>query len=92
MAEEEILLQKAHNFDLESLEPNMVVAEVFAATHPHSNDKVRKDVRRLVEQAPEIPHRYVFFSCPEFKTLSRQSAFERDGVQVWSLPAEQVTA
>jgi hypothetical protein len=78
-------------FDLESLEPNMVVAEVFAATHPHSNDKVRKDVRRLVEQAPEIPHRYVFFSCPEFKTLSRQSAFERDGVQVWSLPADQVT-
>lgn len=79
-------------FDLESLEPKMVVAEVFAATHPNSNDKVRKDVRRLVEQAPEIPHRYVFFSCPEFKTLGRQAAFERDGVQVWSLPADRVMA
>jgi hypothetical protein len=70
----------------------MVVAEVFAATHPNSNDKVRKDVRRLVEQASEIPHRYVFFSCPEFKTLGRQAAFERDGVQVWSLPADRVMA
>jgi len=79
-------------FDLESLKQPLVVAEVFAATHPHSNDKVRKDVTRLVEQAPGIPHRYVFFSCPKFKTLSRQNAFERNGVQVWSLPADQVMA
>ncbi len=77
-------------FDLESLDSKLLVAEVFAATHPHSNDKVRKDVTRLVEQAAGIPHRYVFFSCPEFKTLSRQSAFERDGVEVWSLPADHL--
>lgn len=77
-------------FDLESLEPNRVAGEVFAATHPNSNDKVRKDVTRLVEQAAEVQHRYVFFICPEFKTLSRQSVFERDGVEVWSLPADQL--
>lgn len=77
-------------FDIESLEPGLVVAEVFAATHPHSNDKVRKDVNRLVEQAPGVPYRYVFFSCPEFKTLSRQAAFERDGIEVWSLPGERL--
>ena len=77
-------------FDLESLDSRVVVAEVFAATHPNSNDKVRKDVTRLIEQAPGVAHRYVFFSCPEFKTLSRQHAFERDGIEVWSLPADQL--
>jgi hypothetical protein len=77
-------------FDIESLSPRLVAAEVFAATHPNSNDKVRKDVKRLVEQASDVAHRYVFFSCPEFKTLSRQPAFEREGVEVWSLPTAQL--
>lgn len=35
---------------------------------------------------------YVFFCCPDFKTLSRQVAFVRDGVQVWGLPTDQVKA
>lgn len=76
--------------DLESVAPGMVAAEIFAATHPNSNDKVRKDVARLIDQAPHHAHRYVFFSCPEFKTLDRQSAFEREGVEVWSLPTDQL--
>ncbi len=77
-------------FDVESREPGLVAAEVFAATHPNSNDKVRKDVSRLAEKAADVPHRYVFFSCPEFKDLSRQHAFERDGIEVWSLPTSHL--
>lgn len=73
-------------FDIESVSPRLLAAEVFSATHPSSNDKVRRDVTRLVEQASDVVHRYVFFSCPEFRTLSRQPAFEREGIQVWSLP------
>ena len=48
--------------DIESVEPNLVAAEVFAATHPGSNQKLRKDIARLASDTAR--HRYVFFSAP----------------------------
>ncbi len=74
-------------FDLESRTPGLLAAEAFAATHPGSNDKLRKDIRRLKEKADGTPHRYVFFSCPKF-AAGRQTQLEGDaGIEVWSLPA-----
>ena len=74
--------------DLESLEPSMIAAEAFAATHVRSNDKLRKDIARLVEKAPDVKHRYVFFCCPGF-AAGRQFQLETvPAIEVWSLPLE----
>jgi len=48
--------------DIESIEPNLVAAEVFSATHPGSNRKLAKDMARLA--ADSARHRYVFFAAP----------------------------
>ena len=59
--------------DIESIEPNLVAAEVFSATHPGSNDKLRKDIDRL---APDpARHRYVFFAAPDYAS-GRQAHLE----------------
>jgi hypothetical protein len=59
--------------DIESVEPNLVAAEVFSATHPSSNDKLRKDIQRLASDG--ALHRYVFFAAPNF-TRGRQAHLE----------------
>ena len=83
-----INLGTAAGFDLESVAPDVVAAEAFAATHPRSNDKLRKDIQRLAEQAPSVQHRYVFFSCPGF-TGGRQPQLESvPSILIWSLPTE----
>lgn len=77
-------------FDLESQKPGFLAAEAFAATHPGSNDKLRKDVRRLQEKADGTKHRYVFFSCPKFQ-FGRQTQLESAaGIEVWSFPADHL--
>jgi len=48
--------------DLESKEFGGIAAEVFAATKPNSNDKLRKDIKKV--QGTEAQHKYVFFNCP----------------------------
>lgn len=76
-------------FDLESVENDFMAAEVFAATHPRSNDKLRKDVARLA-LVPDVLHRYVFFSCPGY-TQGRQTKLETvSGIELWSLPADHL--
>jgi hypothetical protein len=50
--------------DIESVRLNHVAAEVFSATRPTSNQKLRKDVARLTADA--ALHRYVFFASPGF--------------------------
>ena len=68
--------------DIMSVVPGLVGAETFAATHPRSNDKINKDLRKLA--LANETHRYVFMMCPGL-TAGRQPAFERDGVQVWAV-------
>ena len=43
-------------------EDGSIAAEVFAATNPDSNDKLRKDVAKV--RAVEAVHRYVFYLSP----------------------------
>lgn len=86
-----INLGTSSGFDLESQIPGLVAAEVFTATHPGSNNKLRKDLDRLAEKASSYQHRYVFFSCPQFAT-ARQPQLERgDGTQVWSFSVDQLS-
>jgi hypothetical protein len=48
--------------DIESRD-GALVAEVFAATHPGSNGKLRKDLRKL-RACGTAGIRYLFYSCP----------------------------
>jgi hypothetical protein len=59
--------------DIESVEPNLVAAEVFSATHPGSNQKLKKDIKCLA--AVPAQHRYVFFAAPKHSS-GRQTALE----------------
>jgi len=47
--------------DIASLD-GAIAAEVFAATHPDSNDKLRKDIQKVRTTAAS--HRYVFYLSP----------------------------
>ncbi len=59
--------------DIESVEPDLVAAEVFSATHPGSNQKLKKDIARLTSDPAR--HRYVFFAAPKY-ACGRQSHLE----------------
>lgn len=85
-----ISLGTAAGFDLESRVPGFLAAEAFAATHPGSNDKLRKDLDRLATKASNFRHRYVFFSSPKFPS-GRHTQLEIDnGIEVWSLSADSL--
>lgn len=57
-----IHLGTAAGADIESTDRS-IVAEVFAATHPGSNQKLMKDLRKL-RACTSAAHRYLFYSCP----------------------------
>lgn len=67
-------LGTAPGSDIESLDGS-VAGEVFAATHPGSNGKLKKDIAKVAAVA--AIHRYVFFHCPGDYTTD-----VRDGVRV----------
>jgi len=59
--------------DIESVVPDLVAAEVFSATHPASNQKLKKDLARL--SGDPARHRYVFFAAPGY-VAGRQERLE----------------
>ncbi len=61
--------------DIESIAQNLVAAEVFSATRPTSNQKLKKDIARLKDD-PAL-HRYVFFAAPDY-TAGRHAELEID--------------
>jgi hypothetical protein len=66
--------------DIQSVEPDLVAAEVFCATHPGSNQKLKKDIARL--KAETALHRYVFFAAPHYRP-GRQADLETEvGIEV----------
>ncbi len=66
--------------DIKSVEPDLVAAEVFSATHPGSNQKLRKDIARLTSDPAR--HRYVFFAAPKY-AIGRQAHLETvPGIEV----------
>lgn len=78
-----VLAPGAHasqRLDVMSVVPDLVGAETFAASHPDSNRKLRRDLERL--SADRSQHRYAFFYSPGF-TPGRQTKLERSpGVEV----------
>ena len=69
--------------DIESVTPGLVAAEVFSATHPNSNQKLRKEIARLADDPAQ--YRYVFFASPTYK-VGRHEQLEKPGtgVQVYA--------
>lgn len=74
-------LGTAPGSDIES-ECGELAAEVFAAVAPTSNQKLKKDINKVLETDATL--KFVFFTCPNFE-LGRQTKLEREGVIVWAL-------
>ena len=74
-------LGTASGSDIES-ECGRLAAEVFAAVTPTSNQKLKKDINKVLETNTKL--KFVFFICPNFE-LGRQPQLERDNVIVWAL-------
>ena len=66
--------------DIESVEPDLVAAEVFSATRPGSNQKLRKDIARLASDPAR--YRYVFFAAPKYATGRQPRLETAPGVEV----------
>jgi hypothetical protein len=66
--------------DIMSVEPDLVGAETFAATHPDSNRKLLKDLKKL--RSARAKFRYAFFYSPGFAP-GRLERLEREtGIEV----------
>lgn len=74
-------LGTASGSDIES-ECGGLTAEVFASVTPTNNQKLKKDIDKVLQTNANL--KFVFFICPNFE-LGRQPQFERDDVIVWAL-------
>jgi hypothetical protein len=84
----ELNLTSQSGFDIESIEPDFLAAEVFCLSHPKMNNKVAQDIRHLSQSASGVRHRYVFFSSPNFAYGRCQDLEGSSGIEVWSFPPE----
>jgi len=66
--------------DIESVVPDLVAAEVFSATRPDSNQKLKKDLLRL--GADPAQYRYVFFAAPGYAAGRHQKLETSQNIQV----------
>ncbi len=71
--------------DIESVIPNLVAAEVFAAVHPSNNRKLTKDLQKLVRECPDAQARYVFFMAPGFRHERQHKLETVEGIEVWGI-------
>ena len=74
-------LGTASGSDIES-ECGELAGEIFAAVAPTSNQKLKKDINKVLATNARL--KFVFFMCPNFE-LGRQPKLERDGVIIWAL-------
>jgi hypothetical protein len=66
---------------IESVVPGLVAAQVFSATSPASDRKLKKDTARLA--ADPAGHRYVFFAAPGFAPGRHELLETLPGIQVY---------
>jgi hypothetical protein len=78
-----LALSTSSGTDIASVVPNLVAAEVFAATSPTSNQKLKKDVDRLV--SVRAAHRYVFFAAPGFPAGRQKCLETTPDIQVYAV-------
>lgn len=70
----------SQRLDIMSIEPDLVGGEAFAATHPQSNRKLDKDLKRLAGDPSR--HRYAFFYSPEYAPGRHPKLEKVEGVEV----------
>lgn len=68
--------------DIESRSCGGIAAEVFSATSPSSNNKLNKDIKKVI--ATGANHKYVFFSCQNIEAGLYKPKSNKN-VMVWSL-------
>jgi hypothetical protein len=73
----------SHPLDIMSISEGQIGAETFAAVDPRNNNKLKKDLAKLLGR--EECHRYVFFSSPRYPVTERRVELEVNGIQVWSI-------
>jgi hypothetical protein len=69
--------------DIQSIESELLAAEVFCATHPYSNQKLKKDIARM--STDNAKHRYVFFASPAYIEGRVEHLETCEGVQVYAI-------
>jgi hypothetical protein len=69
--------------DIESVEPGLVAAEVFAAVSITNNNKLHRDIERVL--SVDALNRFVFFCVPGFPPGRQHQLETADGVQVWAI-------
>ena len=76
--------------DIESINPNVVEAEVFTAVRPNNNRKLRTEIRSL-SQSPAGQSLRIRFYAPKYDS-GRQYNLERPEaeVQVWALGRQDI--
>ena len=75
-------LGTASGSDIETPDCGGIAAEVFAATHPNSNNKLKKDIEKVSKTAAH--YKYSFFMCPNIEEGEYVSK-STPAVMVWSL-------
>ena len=76
-------LGNVSGWDIETLEDDGVVAEVFAAVTPANNQKLREDIKKV--RAAAHKHRYVLFMSPGHREGPVSHQLAGNDVSVWSL-------
>lgn len=69
--------------DIGSADDGGIAAEVFATTSPQSNDKLRKDVKKV--SGSTAKYKYVFFSCPDYPSGIEKSDYRYPDVKIVSV-------
>jgi hypothetical protein len=75
-----VALGTSRGRDIASVVPALVAAEVFSATKPTSNQKLKKDIARLTIDLAR--HRYVFFAAPGYLPGRQKNLETMPGIQV----------
>lgn len=76
--------------DIESVDQGLLAAEVFAAVSITNNNKLHRDIARVLRY--DVQHRYVFFSVPGFETGRQPQLETADGVQLWAMECHAVVS
>lgn len=78
-----LIMGPRRGFDIESIEPDVLAAEVFSAVAANNNDKLRRDAARMA--ACQARYRYVFFYVPGESEGPRSELASAPGVSIWSI-------
>jgi len=76
-------LGNVSGWDIESAESSKVVAEVFASVDPSNNQKIGKDLKRVISAPHEF--KYVYFMCPSVPRGRFNHRLATGNVIAWSL-------